>query len=198
MSDIETVEIPKSLEEVIANLKGFGLEDNEEILTFVASGKTIQLRISNIPTTEEMAALFECENSRGYAWIQQIRAEILSRAITWIDGVSIRNLEPINRFVPDPTDPKKTQRDIQVVLRNVLLGWGQEITMTLWKILMVHSDKIERRLREDFPDSTILTDAEQRLMANIIREIEDSNKDLIKDVTTETLIEEDKDVHVQE
>src|SRR5208282_4519138 len=70
---------PTSLEDVILGLRGFGIEENEEILTFVASGRTIRIRISNIPTEQEMQALIATEEFKGYAWVQRIRCDILSR-----------------------------------------------------------------------------------------------------------------------
>jgi hypothetical protein len=162
-------EEPKTvtLEDVIAGLRGLGIEENEEILTIKASGKTVRLRISNVPTEQEMVALLAVEEYKGYAWVPRIRCELLSRAISWIDGLSLRNLTPEQRLVLDPTDG--VRRDIQVVLRNIILGWGPEITTVLWKILMVHSDKIEKRLQNAFPDSTILTDVERSFMETALQ-----------------------------
>jgi len=178
---------PSSLEDVILGLKGFGIEENEEILTFIASGRTIRMRISNIPTEQEIHAQIATEDVKGYAWVQRIRCEILSRAITWIDGINIRELTDAQRIVPDPTSKEKAKRDIQVVLRNILMGWGQEIVQTLWKILMVHSDKIEKRLKQSFPESTILTEVERRFFDVALKEIDDQAKAVVTDTLAETL-----------
>lgn len=177
----------QSLEEVIAGLRGFGIEENEEILTFTGkNGKKVRLRITNLPTDEEIKALVATEELKGYAWIQRIRVEILSRCISWIDGIDIRSLTPAQRVVTD-ADGKK--RDIQEVLRGVLLGWGQELVMTLWKIAMVHSDKIEKRYQAEFPDSTIMTEVERRFLENVLKEIEDSGKTVIADALQEVFEE---------
>jgi hypothetical protein len=176
--------LPKSLDEVLNALRGFGIEENEEILTIYASGKTVNLRISNIPTEQEILALMAVEDAKGYTWIQRVRAEVLSRAISWIDGVSIRNLEGVSRLASDPTDEGK-KKDVQVVLRNLILGWGQELTMTLWKVLMVHSDRIEKRLQNAFPDSVIMTDVERRFTETAMKEIEDASRAIIQDTVTE-------------
>jgi hypothetical protein len=180
-----TPETPKSIDEIIAGLRGFGIEENEEILTVQASGRVVRLRISNIPTEQEMQALLATEEYKGYAWVPRIRCEILSRAISWIDGVNVHNLEGIARLVVDPTDKDGTRRDIQIALRNIILGWGPEMVTTLWKILMVHSDRIEKRLQNTFPDSTILTDVERRFMETALKEIEDTARDVIQGTVEE-------------
>ena len=51
-------ETPQSLEEIVAGLQGFGIEELEEILTItLRNGKKMRLRISNIPSVDEMEAL---------------------------------------------------------------------------------------------------------------------------------------------
>jgi len=179
---------PKSLDDVIKGLKGFGLEENEEILTFVASGRTVRVRISNIPTEQEMESLISVEGYKGYTWIQRIRCEILSRAITWIEGTSIRDLTPTQRIIVDPTDGKK--KDIQQVLRNILMGWGQELLGVLWKILMVHCDKIEKRIRSGFPEADLVTDIERRFFEAALKEVEDTTRSVLTDTVAESLDKE--------
>jgi hypothetical protein len=166
-------------------LKGFGLEENEEILTFVASGKTVKVRIANIPTEQEMEALIAVEGYKGYTWIQRVRCEILSRSITWINGMNIRDLKDAERVVIDPTDGKR--KDIQVALRNILMGWGQELLGVLWKILMVHSDKIEKRLKSSFPEADLTTDIERRFFEAALKEVEDTTKEVLTDTVAEAL-----------
>jgi len=174
------IEQPQSLEDVIAGLRGFGIEENEEILTFVGKdGKAVRLRITNLPTDDEIKALIVCDEYKGYAWVQRIRVEVLSHSISWINGFDIRSLTGADRFIVDPTDGVK--KDVQVVLRNILMGWGEQLLTTLWKIAMVHSDKIEKRYQADFPDSTIMTDAERRFMDTVIKELEDQGKNVIQD-----------------
>jgi len=178
------VEAPKSLDEVILGLKGFGLEENEEILSFEASGKVVKLRISNIPTDQETKALLASEAFKGYAWVQRIRCEILSRAVTWVNGISIRDLSGTDRAVTDPTGKEGEKCDVQVAIRNIFLGWGQEVLQTLWKVLMVHCDKIEKRLQASFPDSTIMTEIERRFFDAALKEIGDANREVIEDTVS--------------
>ncbi len=171
---------PQSVDDIIAGLLGFGIEDNEELLTIKASGRTHSLRISNSSSEEEMMALLAVENDKGYLWVKKVKIEILSRAISWIDGVSIRNLTPKQRMVKDPTDKSGVfHKDIQVVLRNIIAGWGDEIVNLLWKVLMVHSQKIENRLIESFPESAMMTEVERRFFDQAMKEIEEVNKAVI-------------------
>ena len=185
-----TPSTPLSLEDVIAGLRGFGIEENEEILTFTSrGGKRVQLRITNIPIDEELRSLIAAEEFKGYAWVQRIRVEVLSRSISWIDGMDIRALREKGMVVKDVDG---VSRDIQVVLRNIILGWGQELVTTLWKIAMVHSDKIEKRYQAEFPDSTIMTDVERRFMETVLKEIEDTSKEIISDSVGQLFETEDE------
>lgn len=188
--------VPKSLDEVIAGLKGFGIEEFEEILTLDAGGQTVKIRVSNIPSEDEMAALIAVEGTKGYLWVQKVKCEILSRAISWIDGVSIRKLTAKQRFVTDPTDG--LQKDIQVVLRNLLLGWGQEIMNVLWKVVCVHSQRIEERLASKFPDSAVMTDVEKRFLERALRDIDDHTTSLIASQLDELSKETEKEASTEE
>ncbi len=181
----ETEVSPKSVDEVVAALRGFGVEDYAETLVIEAGGRTVRLKLANIPSEAEMMALLAVEGTKGYLWVQKVKCEILSRAISWIDGVSIRDLTEKQRMVVDPTDPQKSRRDIQVVLRNIILGWGQEVMAVLWKVECVHSQSIEDRLVKSFPDSAIMTEVEKRFMENAIRDIDAANKKMITDQVEE-------------
>ena len=85
-----TVATPKSIDEVIAGLKGFGIEELEEILTIQSKGRTVRLKISNIPTSDEMLSIQAADDLKGYLWVKRVKAEILSRSISWIDGLDLR------------------------------------------------------------------------------------------------------------
>lgn len=172
--------VPQSLNDILADLKGFGIEDFHEPITLTSGAKTVRIKISNIPSEEENIALLAVEEFKGYTWLQKVKAEILSRAISWINGVEIRNLAPIDRLVNDPTDGVK--KDIQVVLRNMIDGsWGQEFMQVMWKVLMVHSQSIEDRLIESFPETATMTDAERRLTERARKEVEEATKEVIQD-----------------
>lgn len=182
-----------SLDDIVAGLVGFGVEENEEILTIRTKKRDVRIRISNYTTEEELTALLATEGTKGYEWMRRIKAEILSRAISWVDGVSIRNLTPVQRMVPDPTDPERTKRDIQVVLYNLMMGWGNETLNVLWKVLMVHSQRIEDRLQEAFPDSAILTDVEKRFMEQALREVEDTTRKYIEEQVSDIFGDDEKE-----
>jgi len=183
-------ESPLSLDEVIAGLKGFGIEDLEEIITIpMKNGKKVSLRISNIPTNDEMAALLAVEGNKGYLWVKAVKIELLSRAVSWINGKNLRNLTPDQRIVLDPTadekdengKPKPVYRDVQVVLRNVFKGWGEELIEILWKILMTHSQRIEDRLRASLPESALMTEVEARLFEQARAQIDAATDQIIQE-----------------
>jgi len=173
-------EVPQSLDDILAGLQGFGIEELEEILTITQrNGKSIRLRISNIPSSDEMESMLTAEGMKGYNWIKTVKIEILSRSISWINGVSIKALSPVQRIVKDPTTGDS--RDVQIVLRGLLKGWGQEIVQVLWKILMAHSQKIEDHLRESLPESAFMTDVERRLFEQANAQLDAMNKQIMED-----------------
>jgi len=179
---------PKTLDEVVAGLTGFGIEDFEEILTLESAGRKIRIRLSNIATEDEMVALMAVEGQKGYAWTQRIKCEILSRAISWIAlgdgaGTNLHSLPAAKRIAVDPKDG--VQKDIQVVLRNAIVGWGEELVGVLWKVFMVHAQRIEDRLTQSFPDSAIMTEVEKRFMAQALAEIDDATKNQIRETVAE-------------
>jgi hypothetical protein len=170
----EEAAAPLSLDDVIAGLKGFGIEEFEEILTIKSKGRDLRVKVANIPTSEEMFAVQAADEFKGYLWIKRVKVELISRSISWIDGIDIHGLAPAQRFVPDPTDPDKKLRDIQVVLRNIIMGWGQELTEILWKVIMNHSQNIEDRLKDQFPSTAVMTEVEIRLMERARKQMDDS------------------------
>src|SRR5271170_4895259 len=164
---------PLSLDDVVAGLKGFGIENFEEILTLNSNGRSLRIKISNVPTSDEMFSVQAADEFKGYLWIKRVKVELISRAISWIDGIDIFKLAPEQRFVPDPTDDGKV-RDVQHVLRNILMGWGQELVEVLWKVIMTHSQNIEDRLKEEFPSNATMTEVESRLIERARKAMEES------------------------
>lgn len=173
---------PENINDILADLKGFGIEDFEDVITMQSGEKTVQLKISNVPTEQERLALIAVEEFKGYNWLQEVKCEILSRSISWINGIQIRSLTPAQRLVKDPNDD--SDRDIQVVLRGIIKGWGQEFMQVLWKVLMVHSQSIEDRLLASFPDAATMTATEARLTERAHREIEAETKTVIEEQVT--------------
>jgi hypothetical protein len=174
-----TIPVPASIEDIIAGLKSFGIEDYEEILTVKSGGKEIQLKLANICTEEEMNALLAVEEFKGYAWIQRVKCEVLSRAISYINGVNLRDLTPQQRVISDPTSGQL--RDIQVVLRNLLMGWGQEVVGILWKVLMTHANRVEQNLFDQFPDASVMNEYERRFIEQAQQQYEAENAKVIAD-----------------
>ena len=104
MSETETVvpeKTPASLADVLADLRGFGIEEFEEILTMDISGKKLQIKMSNVPTDQDLIAMLAVEGTKGYVFFQEIKVELLSRAVTWINGVDIGKLQGKDRLVID-------------------------------------------------------------------------------------------------
>jgi hypothetical protein len=183
---------PLSVNDILADLKGFGIEDFEDVITMKSGTKQVQLKIANIPTEEERVALLAVEEFKGYAWLQEIKCEILSRSVSWINGINIRALAPEQRRVVDPIDGQ--QKDIQVVLRGIIKGWGQEFMQCLWKVLMVHSQTIEDRLMESFPDAAVMTEVERRLTERARVEIEAATQSVIEEQVSALFADEEKPV----
>lgn len=192
---------PQSLDEVAAGLQGFGIEEFEEILTVRSGNKGMRIRLSNICTDDEMFSLMAVEGEKGYAFIQRIKCEILSRAISWISfgakagndwqwraGISLSSLPAAKRVTTDPKDGQ--QKDIQVVLRNLIQGWGEELVQVLWKVFMTHAQRIEDRLIEEFPAASTMTAVEERFLAAARKEVEDSTREQIRDTVQELFEEE--------
>lgn len=193
LASLNEEEKPQSLDEVAAALEGFGIEEFEDILTLNAGGKKMRIRLSNICTDDEMTALMAVEGEKGHAWTQRVKCEILSRAISWIaigdkPGTNLRTLPPAKRICVDPKDGQ--QKDIQVVLRNLIQGWGEELVGVLWKVFMVHAQRIEDRLVEAFPESATMTEVERRFMSQALKEIEDQTKAQIRETVAEIFEEQ--------
>jgi len=188
MSETETAvpeKTPASLADVLADLRGFGIEEFEEILTMDIGGKKLQIKMSNVPTDQDLVAMLAVEGLKGYVFFQEIKVELLSRAVTWINGVDIGKLQGKDRLVIDRKDgfPK----DVQIIIRDTIKSWGVEIMQVLWKVLMVHSQTIENRLFESFPEAAVLTNTERRYRDRIDKEMEEFAKTAIQERVTELL-----------
>lgn len=175
----------RTLDDIIGGLKGFGISECEEIITLEVGSKKVNLRISNLPVEEELNALLASDEFKGHMWIQRIRAEVISRSISWINGMSITGDELVTHPLRD-----NINANIRVVLRDILLTWGIESLSILWKILMVHNQRIEDKLIESFPDTVVLTNFEQRFLQQTMRELEESQQDLVTSIADATIDKE--------
>ena len=194
MSETETAvpeKTPASLADVLADLRGFGIEEFEEILTMDIGGKKLQIKMSNVPTDQDLVAMLAVEGLKGYVFFQEIKVELLSRAVTWINGVDIGKLQGKDRLVIDRRDgfPK----DVQIILREVIKSWGIEIMQVLWKVLMVHSQTIENRLFESFPEAAVLTNTERRYRDRVDKELTEFAQNAIQEQISEMLDTESND-----
>lgn len=156
---------PQDVAAILFDLKSFGITDAEEIITMTIKGKKIQLRVANVSNDDEIFAQIRAEGLKGYAWVQRMRCEILSKAITWINGVSLAEVD----YALDPYTNE--ERPIRLILVDMLIKWGQEVVLVLWKLYMVHCQKIEDSLTEQLPDSLIMTEAEKRFMDRVGEEL---------------------------
>jgi hypothetical protein len=177
-----------TIDDVIEGLQGFGIIENEEPIVMTIGGRKVALSFTNIPIEQDVQAAMACEELKGHAWIQQVRCELLSRAVSRIDGIEIRKLPPEQRFITNPKTNEK--QDIQVVLRDVLMSWACEPLAVLWKLLMVHQQKIEDDLMESFPQSATMTKVEERILKQALDVIEELNRQAISEQYDKTYEEE--------
>lgn len=177
------VDEPLTLDQILSSLGGFGIEDTEETINIKSKGKTLQLRLANIPTEEELDTLLSTEEYKGHAWIARVKIEVLARSVSWINGTPVLNKH--TEYVIDPV----TQKEVTffVALRTMMMGWGQEVINVLWKILMVHCQKIEDRLLESLPESSVMTEVEKRFLSQAIEEIEEAQRETYKEAAKELL-----------
>ena len=182
--------VPLTLDQIIMDLKGFGIESTEEPIVVQASGKTISMRLANVSTEDEITTLLASEEYKGHAWISRVKAEMLARSISWLNGVSLHDKK--ETIVVDPTNQQEVV--LRIALRNIIMGWGQEITNILWKVLMVHCQKIEDRLLESLPESSIMTEVEKRFLQHSISEFEEAQKISFKEAADEIMSAPDEPV----
>lgn len=186
--EAQEVPVPQSIDDILADLRGFGIEEFEEILTLTIAGKTVQLKLANVPTEADLTAIIAVDGFKNYQFFQEVKIELLSRSITWINGVDIRKLTKVERRVTDPIDG--LPKDIQVVLLSLIKSWGLEVMQVLWKVLMVHSQSIENRLFDSFPQAAVMTDVERRYFERIEKEMEQLAGDALKERVNQLIDDE--------
>lgn len=169
---------PTNISDVLADLQGFGIEECEEILTITSGKQMIRWKFSNISTDDDLEANLATEETKGYDHFQRIKADILSRAISWMNGVDLTKLEGTARLVLDPKTGEKV--DFRVGLRRTILSWGVEIMQLMWKALMVHVQSIEDRLFESLPEAAVMTEVERRYRDRVEKELEEVTRDVLQ------------------
>ena len=166
---------PLDIDALISDLEGFGVEEHEEPLTLKVGGKTIRIRISNLPVEDEIRAATMAEGYTGPAFINYLKCQLLARAITWINGQKITPTTYVTHPKTGDTVPASA------ALADIIQTWGTVLIGVLWKILMVHTQKIEDRLIESFPESTIMTEVEKRFFDRALAEMEEMNRELVRE-----------------
>jgi len=156
---------PVEINSILSDITGFGITDTEEIITMTVKGREVRLRLSTVSPDDEVQALIANLEIRGHAWVHQMRCDILSRSITWINGVACGP----TTFATDPYLGE--DRPVRAILRDILGKWGKEAVLILWKVYMVHCQRVEDSLIDQLPDSTIMTQVEARFMAQIADEL---------------------------
>ena len=156
---------PDEVNSILDSLKGFGICDNDQLITMTVNGRTVNLRVSNLSPEDEIKSLLTNVEIKGHAWVQQMRCDLLSRAITWINGVHVTD----DTFAKDPY--LLEDRPIRAILRDMFMRWGGQPVLIFWKIYMVHCQSIENNLMAQLPDAAIFTNAEARFMEQVADEL---------------------------
>ena len=175
---------PPSLSQIIDDLRGLGIEELTQPIRVESKGKVINIKMANTPTEDELQSILAVEEQKGQAWIASIKCEILSRAITEVNGVDFKALR--NTFIEDPATGE--ERMFQAFFRDMIMGWGQEVRDVLWKVLMVHCQRIEDRLFESLPDSQIMTDVEKRFLSQAMEEIQEAQREVYQEAAKELIL----------
>ena len=166
---------PLDIDALISDLEGFGVEEHEEPLTLKVGGKTVRLRISNLPVEDEIRAAALSEGYTGPSFIHFLKCQLLARSITWINGQKITPTTYVTHPKTGDTVPAS------VALADIIQTWGTVLVGVLWKILMVHTQRIEDRLIESFPESTIMTEVEKRFFDRAMAEMEEMNREIVRE-----------------
>ena len=156
---------PEAFDAILQGIKSFGITDTEEIITMTVKGQKVQLRFSNVSDYDDIESQMRAEGLKGFAWVQSMRAEILARATTWINGVDVRNID----YATDPYTGD--QRPLRLILADMYRRWGQQASLVLWKCYMVHCQRVEDDLIEQLPDSAIATEVEARFLQRVAEDL---------------------------
>ena len=150
---------------VLEDIRGFGISDNEDVITIQVGKREVRLQVANISPEDEIFAMERATGLKGWAWVQRMRCEILARAVTRVNGVKIDDVE----FAKDPDTGD--ERPTRSILADSFAKWGQEVCLVLWKIYMVHCQNLEDSLLGQLPDAQIMTEVEKRFMDRINEEL---------------------------
>jgi hypothetical protein len=176
-----------NINQVISELRGVGISELETPLDFPTPSGIVKLTISNISTEKEIESIIASEDFKGHHWMQRIKSEILSRAVTSVNGFRLADVT--DPYVTDPSNPEKTI-PLRAAIRNQFLSWGPEALQLAWKIYMVHCQNLEDRLFDSFPDATVMTEYEQKFFERTLRAVDEFNREMMEELSDSVSSEE--------
>ena len=166
-----------NLDSILSDLKGLGVKELGIPLEIeTANGGKVTFTISNIPTSQEIEALLSAEEYKGHHWMQRIKCEILSRAITTINGVRISELK--DPYVVDQLDPSRVLH-IRSVLRELMFTWGPETLQVVWRVFMNHCQNLEDQLMASFPEAAVITEYERRFYEKTLKIVDEFTREMV-------------------
>lgn len=173
---------PVEVERIIADLQGFGISDTEQLITMKVGNRTVNLRLANLSVDDEIQALLANHEIRdkGHVWIHQMRCDLLSRAVTWINGVRVTE----DLVLHDSYAGK--DRPVRPILRDTFLRWGYQAVLILFKVYMLHCQRMEDGLLEQLPDGQIMTEVERRFMEQVAEELKATGVSALASAMDET------------
>ncbi len=163
-----TILSEQEMDQILLDLQGFGITEMEQSIVIPgAPGQPdLEVRLSNISPDDEIEVLIKTQDFANFGWVNKIRSAIMARSITWMNGISLRS----NPVVMNPRTGER--QPIKTVLEDMLNHSGQEVVQVLWKLYMVHVEKVEARLYDALPDAKIMTAVEKRFMDRIRQELD--------------------------
>lgn len=164
---------------LLEEIKHFGILECEEILTINLGNKQVQLRFANISDEDDIFAQVKAEGMKGFPWVQHVRSEILARACTRINGLDLE----ANPYAKDPYTGE--QRETRAILADMFRRWGSELTVVLWKCLMVHCQNIEHNLIGQLPNAAVATEVEARFLDRVAQELASSAAMTVQEIMEE-------------
>ena len=164
---------------LLEDLKTFGITDSEDIITIVVKDKKVRIQVANVSNYDEIQASLRAEEFKGSNWIQTMRCEILARAVVMLGDFRVKD-------VPFARNPYTQEEEPTIrVLSDMFLHWGQEATLVLWKVYMVHCQKQEDALLGQLPDAAISTEVERRYLERVKEELEARTLDALQEAGAE-------------
>lgn len=168
-----------NINDILSDLKGLGVRELATPLEIeTVSGRKVVFTLSNIPTSQEIESLLAAEEFKGHHWMQRIKCEILSRAITTLNGVTLSALE--DPYVVDQLHPSNVVH-VRSALRDLMLTWGPETLQVVWRVFMNHCQNLEDQLMSSFPESAVITEYERKFYEKTLKLVDDFTREMVAD-----------------